>query len=523
MKKYLFLIFALLAFCGADALAEIVYNSDNTISSFDDTNITIGQNVEISAATTAGILMSNGVNLHNNGTINGVINTNGNSLNIYNTTDNATINVTGGGNVTQIISAENEITHINVVGSGYAVSIDGVSSVNFSDIQTMGADSFTVTATRIIIDDYNDWQTSLDLNISLEDNVVLVVNDENTVRSGDVIAHTVSEDTVNVEVPNLDNMYKIKREKANGGIVLYIVRETNYSKVFEDSEPIERKRNSALDLIREDNPHDKLLMALDKAKNMTEFNHLKSLSYRFNHDILLRPVKMQNKFMWMNFIKNEKESGVGIEPYYVMSDKINVMGGHVYSGYKFDNIYLGAGVNIGRFDYKDKLNDFSGMFYGFDINSKQTFDKFWLGEAFALSMTNFKADYISEQGDIKKNPSALSWYGDVMAGYDFKFERDITLSPVVGFAYQSYKVADVSDTDSFVHGGANAKYFFAMDGIKYEYSLSGSIGTNGDMFANFGIGFVSVTDDFGVSLNTGVLKDEFDYYYAFSLNAKVMF
>jgi hypothetical protein len=220
MKKYLFLIFALLAFCGADALAEIVYNSDNTISSFDDTNITIGQNVEISAATTAGILMSNGVNLHNNGTINGVINTNGNSLNIYNTTDNATINVTGGGNVTQIISAENEITHINVVGSGYAVSIDGVSSVNFSDIQTMGADSFTVTATRIIIDDYNDWQTSLDLNISLEDNVVLVVNDENTVRSGDVIAHTVSEDTVNVEVPNLDNMYKIKREKANGGIVL---------------------------------------------------------------------------------------------------------------------------------------------------------------------------------------------------------------------------------------------------------------------------------------------------------------
>lgn len=507
----------------ANVMAETVYSENQIVPYFDDMYVFVENGIEISAPTDGSIEMNDVVYLHNNGTINGVINTNGNNLMVYNTVDNATINVTGDGNVVQVISADNEFTHLSIGGADFGVSIEGVSNVNFSDIQGMNANSFVITDSSVVIGNFNDWQNSLDKNISLEGNVCLIINDADTVNSGVVITHTVSNDTINVIIPNLDKMYKTELRVLNGGIGLYIVRETDYSVIFEDSEDAEEKRNSALEQIRQNHPDDKLLRALDKARDIDEINRLKNLSYRFNHGILLRPVKMLSKFSLVNFFKRENVSGIGIEPYYVMSDTTDAVGLHVYSGYKFDNLYFDAGLNFGKFDYSDDLNEFSGMFYGFDINSKQIFDKLWLGESFELSLTSFKADYISDDGDIKKNPMALSWYGDIAVGYDFDMKHDIVISPVVGLTYQSYKVADVSDTDFYLHGGADAKYFFVVDGIRYEYSVSGAVGTNGDLFANFGIGFVSVTDNFGVSLNAGILKDDFDWYYKFSLNAKMLF
>ena len=507
----------------ASLWADEVYSVNQTVSYFDDINVFVENGVEISAPTDAFIEMNDVVHLHNSGIINGIINTNGNNLMVYNTVDNATINVTGDGNVVQVISADNEFTHLSIGGTDFGVAIEGISNVNFADIQSLNSNSFVITDSSVFMDDFNDWQNSLDLDISLEGNVSLIINDADTVHSGDVITHTVSNDTINVIITNLDKMYKPELRVVNGGIGLYIVRETDYSVIFEDSENSEEQRNSALEQIRQNHPDDKLLRALDQARDIDEINRLKNLSYRFNHGILLRPVKMLSKFSLVNFLKRENVSGIGIEPYYVMSDTTDAMMAHVYSGYKFDNLYFDAGLNFGKFDYSDDLNEFSGMFYGFDINSKQIFDKLWLGESFELSLTSFKADYISDNGDIKKNPMALSWYGDIVVGYDFDMKHDIVISPVVGLTYQSYKVADVSDTDFYLHGGADAKYFFVVDGIRYEYSVLGAVGTNGDLFANFGIGFVSVTDNFGVSLNASILKDDFDCYYKFSLNAKMLF
>jgi hypothetical protein len=151
------------------------------------------------------------------------------------------------------------------------------------------------------------------------------------------------------------------------------------------------------------------------------------------------------------------------------------------------------------------------------------FNKFWLVESLGFSLTDFSADYISENGEIKNNPTGTSFYADLSAGYDFVLEPGITLAPVVGFAYQPYHVADVSETDAFLHGGLNAKYFFVVDGIKYKYGASGMVGTNGNLFANLNVGFMSVIDGVGASINVGAIKDDFDTYYKFSIDAKIVF
>ena len=517
MKRYPWLICCIIILACADA-AAITYYENTSIGSFVDSNIIIASGVTVSQQDETGIAMNDVVSLYNNGAISGTINTNGNNLYIYNTVNNATINVTGGGNVVQKISAGNQITRINLVGDDFGIHVENMTNLNLSDIQNMNASSFRITESSIVMDDFNSWQ-NWNKPVVLDGNITLIINNADSVNSGTVINHTLGGSTINVTIPDLDRMYKPQLEYNGSEIILHIVRETNYGLVFDDSDTSE----NVLDQIRKRHPHDKLLRALDSADSIEEINRLKGLSYRFNHDILLRPLKMMNKFSSMTLLKNESDSGAGLEPFYIMSDKIDTVGGRAHVGYSDDSLYFNAGLSIGRFNYSDDLNEFSGITYGGDIKSKQTMDKFWLAESVGLSLTDFSADYVSQSGVLKKNPLGLSGYGDVSAGYDFVIEQDITLAPIVGLTYQQYKVADVSDSDAYFHGGADIKYFFVMDGIKYEYSASAAVATNGDMFANAKIGFVSVTDNAGVSFNAGILKDDFDCYYRFSLDAMVLF
>ena len=85
------------------------------------------------------------------------------------------------------------------------------------------------------------------------------------------------------------------------------------------------------------------------------------------------------------------------------------------------------------------------------------------------------------------------------------------------------KVADVYDEDFYIRSGAGLKYFFAIDGIKYEYELDGAIASNGSLFSTLKVGFWSITDEAGASLGVGVLNNDFGLNYQLLLNAKMLF
>ena len=469
------------------------------------------------------ILMNGPVHLYNRGCINGTINTNGYNLFVYNSGQiNGIIN-SDGGHVTQVIHSGADVTDINISDNQSPdIVIENYNNFNFDNIHNINAESITIRESSVVIDDFSKWQSCTE-NMQLSGNVSLIINHADTVNSGEVINYTVSGDTISVQITDLDKMYKPELVVANGGIVLNIVRETNYDVIFGDSYSTENQRNAALELIRRKHPNDRLLKALDVATDIDTINHLKSLSYRFNHDILLHPMKMTGRILLIDSMKYDDNIGIGFVPHYITSDKMDSVGGRVYAGYKYDNLYFNIGFSLNNVHYVDDLNDFSGISYGLDLKARQTFNKFWLREMLGFSLMDYRAEYISSKGELRKNPLGLSLYGDVATGYDFDVSRNITLSPIVGVSYQSYQVADVNDADTFGHGGADVKYTFVMDSIKYEYSVYGGIGTNGDVFANMKIGFISMPDDAGVSLNVGVVKDDLDYYYQFGLNAKVVF
>lgn len=514
MKKYLFSILFLFFYYTANADQTFVSGADySTVSFFDGPFVYVQEGASLSGNT---INMNSPVYLYNSGNISGTINTNGNGLFVYNSGNMNGVIDAQGGYVVQGIRSESEITDVNVINGNYSVLVESFDNVELNNIKNIMAQSYIIKNSSVVMDSFDDWQNWTE-NVTLDENISLIINNANTVTSGTAINHVTNGATINVQIKDLDRMYKTQLKYNGSEMVLYIVRETKYSLIFEDSE------ENVLDLIREKHANDRLLFALDRADNIDEINRLKNLSYRFNHGILLRPLKVLNKFASTNLLKNENFSGVGIEPFCIVSDKVNAVGGRIYAGYNSSDLYFNMGVNLNRFDYSDDLNEFYGMSYGLNIKSKQMVDKFWIGESFGIALNGFTADYISSNNKIRSNPWGLSGYGDISVGYDFEIDKDMIFSPIVGFTYQQYKVADVSDTDSNFHVGADIKYFFITDGIKYEYSAYGSVGTNGDISANAKIGFVSVTDNAGVSFNVGMLKDDFDCYYRFSLDAKILF
>ena len=520
MKKYLILICSFVY--SIDAIAYN-YSSDSTVSSFDDTEIVVDNGVVISADGGGDILMNTPVYLYNNGTINGVLNTNGYNLFIYN---NGTMNydiINTGGNITQIITPYTGIKNIVVPDGNYVVRIEDVPNLNFLDIKNITPTFFEITNTSgnhttIIINDFAEWQAWNKI-VKISEPISLRITDENALNyDGEVVGNIITntDAIIDVWISGMDDSDRVGIEKMGTQFKLDLSRVINYDIIF-------GKENTALERLRKSNPNDRLIRALDLAHNTNEINQIKNKSYRFNHNILLRPGHVVNDFALMDNIKHRVDYGLGIQPVYMMSDKISNMGGRIYIGNHYNDLYFSVGLNLNRFEYRDYVNDFSGFMYGTDIALKQYFNKLWVNGVGGINLTRFNANYITSNNEIKNNPFGLSWYMGVDTGYDFDIGNDFILTPFVGTAYQMNKVADVYDEDFYIRSGAGLKYFFAIDGIKYEYELDGAIASNGSLFSTLKVGFWSITDEAGASLGVGVLNNDFGLNYQLLLNAKMLF
>ena len=517
MKKCLFLIFFLSIIWCFDVNAIIYQGTENVpIYSFSDNYVTVDTGAVITAAEVGGIIVSSTTELYNNGTINGAIRTDGCNLIVHNTgTVSGNIIIENGGNVVQMMNTPEEVTNLNVIGNNFSVEIGGVNNVDFDVIKNINATSFSITGSSVVINDFNDWQ-NWNTNVSLDGLITLIINDYETVGQSQVVNHVTAGDVVDIRVNNLDNFHKSMFTVNGGNVVLTIERETNYEKIDKDL-------NLVVGEIKKYNSGDKFVMALDAATNEEQIMWIKNKSYRFNHDILLQPIKVMNNLTFMASAGDKYEFGGDLDTWYVISNSINNIGGRISFGDNYDDFHFNIGLNFDRFEYQDDFNDFSGNTYGFDFRGRKDFDKLWINGIGGFNVASFTADYIYDNGAITNNPIGLSWFLGTDVGSDFDIDNDVIVSPFIGLNYQNYKIIDIIDNNLYLRGGADVKYSFALDGIKYEYAVKSSIASNGILFLGVNFGFLSVDDGAGISLNAGVLKDDFDYNYQFALNAKMLF
>ncbi len=412
--------------------------------------------------------------------------------------------------------------YVDTLGSDHIAHITNEHSIDLNKIKNIGIgeyviDKYVISDSSVVINDFSDWQ-NWQADIDFDTDVSLYINNISNWHNGDRVEHITTDDILNdVSVKDIDGLYRTSFEAHSGDVSLYLVRETNYEVVFNDP------RGSFLGNIRSNNPNDKMLLAMDRAINMNEVNSIMNSSYHFNPMILMNPIKTITRSNLLDSFTDITDSEAGAKFDYILSDKINNFGTHVYIDNKYENLSFRIGVNLNSFSYGDDLNEFTGLVYGLDIRAKQYIDDLWVDGLIGINRTDFKTDNIYVNENISNNPNGISEYLRLNVGYDYTKIPEFVFVPFVGFMLQRYEIMDFSDTDLNLHTGIMAKYDFIMDGIKYEYGAN--IATDEKAFWNIGfnIGFLSVVDEAGVSVSINVFKDEFAVNYKLSLNGKIRF
>lgn len=508
----------LVAFISVNVFAEtITFTGTHNIDSFtSDTNI-INADAVVNSSTESPIIVTRpGTSITNYGQINADIDINGKNVTIVNSGDiNGRIINANHGMLTQNINSVDELTKIDFEGDSFYINVNDVDGVDFTKLKNTDAQHFTINNSNIVIEDFSQWQ-NWDMDVTLNGVNKLYLNNSYTVHSGDYIRHVLFTDNIEVIVNDTDKLHKARITPTMAGFILDIVRETNYTKVFDD------KRGVLLEGLRLDNPNDKLLYAMDNANNLPELESAMNSSYRFNSKILLNPIKAINSFIVLDMLQNEP-IGVGVVPFYMTSDDINSFGLRGYVAEKYKDLLFNVGLFINTFKWADDINDFNGTMYGIDVRVKKQFDKLWVIGDIDFTFTDFDANYIYYNNDITNNPTGRSLYSMVDVGYDFEMDKDLIVSPFVGVMLNTMSVLDNTDTNFDVYGGGNISYSFVMDGIKYSYGANAAIGTEQDILANFNIGFASLQDRAGVSINIGLIDSDYGLSYKMTLNAQIIF
>lgn len=458
------------------------------------------------------------MNIINNGTINGNIDTNGNNIVIQSAGD---IN----GNiiacndhicVTQMITSNAELKTLNIVNGDYNVLLQDVDRANFAGIQNLSGQTYRFSNSSVVMDDFSDWQ-NWDKTVELDGVNTLYINNSYTVNSGDVIRGVVYPENINVVFLDPDKMHIASLLPTYYGVVLKVVRDLNYENIFDDN------RGVLLNNIRQRNPNDKMLVALDNADNINTLRHIMNSSYVFNQKVLLRPINVINKFILLDMSYDDSDMETVIKPFYIGGDTSSY-GVDAYITNKFSDLNVNFGLHLNQFGYENKFNDFDGLLIGADVNVKQKIQDFWINGMLGFDFVKFKTDdmYVNDN-DIKNNPNGYAVYGRIGGGYDYTIFDNFIFTPFVAGWFLKNWVASISDTDINIKCGGNLKYSFMVDGLKYEYVLSDAFGLNGDILAGFKMGVTSIQDSVGGYVDASVLKTKEDTNYKMSVGLKMLF
>ena len=520
MKGILFSFFIIVGLCNSGF--ALSYNTDTTTDVFNENEIIVRENVVVNSGSGYINIDKQGTFIENNGTINAILDTNGKNLRIKNSGNVGGVDINGFSSVTQIISNNSEITDINISGNTnrFYISVEDFDNVKFSDIKDLDSNNFSFTKSSVVIDNFADWN-NYEKSVSFigNDNRLIITNSY-TVESGAYIKNTGGATNIEVIISDQDNLHKAQITKTPQGTILYVVRETDYQKIFNSD-----NRGVLLTGLQNSEPNNKLLLNMNRANNMSELNRVMNSSYRFNNKILLKPLNIMNKFNFINIYENDKTDKIGFVPFYVGGDKISGVGGNIYFSGSYDDIYFSLNLYANKFTYQDSYEDFNGLALGGDVKVQSGInDDFWVRAISGFSFTKYKTGNIYHNDKITKDPIGKSVYLLADIGQDFNIIDNLTISPFVGANLNRVSVLNKTDMNLDLRGGADIKYFFVMDDIKYKYGAMVGLDSASNLFGRINIGFDAVQDKAGATLSVDIIdSSDTGLNYKFGINANIEF
>ncbi len=417
--------------------------------------------------------------------------------------------------IVQIISDSGDMNPINHVGN-YFVQVENANVLSMRDIIT-----FSERADKIIISDsvidINNLSNRGKKSIELHGNVVFMIDNV----SDDIVIDGVSGDATISLISNNENiLFSNYAQLRNGALVLGIRRETDYVKIFNN------EFGYFLNSLRADASADKLLMDLDSAQNIKDFNSVLGRSARFNSDVLSQPLRVLG---YINSLRYKGPFGAGCgfmaDAWGVLSEDFYSYGlGIGFDGSVKDKSNVGLRLNAGNLEYDGDYDIYDADLFGVDLFVEWMIDEgLWVNAVGGLWYEDLRIENVFYDGAVHENPRMFLGYLQTDVGYKFNLFDALYLNVWGGTKADFYMVEDFTNYDLNLYVGTAVVYAFDMSGIEYNYNVGFDVNSDADVGIFARAGFWSDVDMLGMDVQIGLFRVIDIVAYKISLGGRLVF
>ncbi len=469
-------------------------------------NWNLWDNVEIDDEVTVNaddINVNLSVTIVNNGVINGNINVApGRIVKIRNSgVINGSIDVADGGRLVQLIQNSADVTKINTT-DGFDVFVDNASGISLVDLGNIanGANNIIIENSNLIL----DGNASIKSNtpIELVGDVSLYVEDTENLTDGPVLSNVRGDGMLHVFGGDAGSLYRLTARVADGNLYMDYVRDTDYARVLDN-----KNLGNFLNDLRKSNANDKLLAALDGAKDIDELNAIMSQSMRLAPMKLMTSVRMLN-FTEMSRVRARGDS-MSLMPVALFADGMDALGGAIERTYGVgDTITLGIAGYVFSLSQSDDFEEYKSALYGGNVHIAYFDDDIFARALAGISVANFNIGSVFNGTDTVSNPMGLSVYSVADFGFVFDVAQNVEVVPFVRGGVDYANIAKLTDTEFVAAAGANLLVDFAGYDLKYKYGFGIAADIRGMFNVDAEMHILSPNDGFAGTVSVGAVYDD---------------
>lgn len=419
----------------------------------------------------------------------------------------------------QIINRNSDIDYLDVIGDVNVLVIDA-DEVSLRDVMSLGGARVILNNSSVYL---SDEAASLGARaispIEIVGDVVVHLQGSDNLSGAPLMTNVTGDGSVTVLSDAVDSLHALTSYMLDGCLYATLIRETDYEKVLNNDV------GKFLNLLRAENPDDRLLGALDAAKTMDELNSIMARSVRLRPIKLMRPIRTMYHFDDY-FIPTD--SGVGADfnaaTEFVMADDFDfrgAVGRAVLRPTKRLNLALTG--RLGNMDFSNDLDDFSAETYDINFAAVYSGDVVFGRTNFGFVYSRFDTGAVFDDGDVVYNPAGRMFYGGGDVGLRFKVRSDFYIAPAVGLYFDKASVANASDDSLFVRGMVDASYKISYDDLDYDYGIRFIANGNGGIGVMARVALWSGWDGAGGDAMVGVTRDEYCTATRMSVNLRIAF
>lgn len=318
---------------------------------------------------------------------------------------------------------------------------------------------------------------------------------------------------------NIDPMYEISLEgHLLPSVYARVVRRTDYVNIMPDY-----NLGSYLDNLRDENPDDKLLAALDNARTRAELNKILSKSGRVNPIKLMDAPRSINTF-YDSVAIDDIRFGFVARPFYIYSGDYSFIGGAGNVVGKIANNTIGTfGFVGGSLKYDGDYDKYSGAMFGGNIGMQYMDQDLYLRAFGTMSYVKFDGINAFDGTQAVRDVDGINGLGTIDVGLVYATGDELKIVPFVGVRADYASVMQDANMDIAARVGLNVNLDTNTDGNIYKFGARVFGQTDGVFYFGIGTDMISTADGVGGGASVGILYDDMGLSYKAELNIKFEF